>query len=233
MKNRLRRIANALLPYGIQRALFRRSLQKRHGLQSLGPEFDYWISDNNTFEPNCRLGGPAYISGCNFGAFSYAEVGCRVSLTDVGRFCSIGPFSTIGLADHPDHFVSTHPYFYRALPHIGFDLVPEDAHQDLTKTTLGHDVWIGHGAIVKGGVNIGHGAIVGAGSVVTRDVPPYAVVAGVPARVLRYRFDQTTIDALLASRWWDRDISWLQRNADNLLDIKAFLAALEQDGSGR
>ncbi|WP_255733571.1 CatB-related O-acetyltransferase [Ruegeria sp. Ofav3-42] len=216
------------MPHGVRRALLRQRLRKRHGLRSLGPEFDYWIADNNTFETGCRLGGPAYVSGSSFGAFSYVEVGCRVSLTDIGRFCSIGPFSTIGLADHPDHFVSTHPYFYRSLPHIGYDLVTEDAHQDITKTTLGHDVWIGHGVIVKGGVNIGHGAIIGAGSVVTRDVPPYAVVAGVPARVLRYRFDEPTIDALLASRWWDRDLEWLKRNADKLRDVEAFLAALEQ-----
>ena len=219
------------MPYGVRRMLFRRRLQHRHGLRSLGPEFDYWIADNNKFETGCRLGGPAYISGSSFGAYSYVEIGCRVSLTDVGRFCSIGPYSAIGLAEHPESYVSTHPYFYRFLPHIGYDLVPEDQHQDLIRTTLGHDVWIGHGAIIKGGVSIGHGAIVGAGSIVTRDVPPYAVVVGVPARLLRYRFEQSTISALLTSRWWERDLGWLRRNADKLRDIESFLRALELEES--
>ena len=230
MSSRLSRILIRLIPSGAKRALMRRSLKRRHGLVSLGPEFDYWISDNNSFERNCRLGGPAYIAGSKFGAYSYVEIGCRVSLADVGRFCSIGPYAVIGTPEHPHSYVSTHPYFYRALPHIGYDLVAEDQHVDLVRTTLGHDVWVGHGAIVKGGVTIGHGAIIGAGAVVTRDVPPYAVVAGVPARLLRYRFERPVINALLDSRWWDRDIDWLRSRADAMRDVQSFLSALNSSG---
>lgn len=228
MSDRIARALRNLMPSGVRRMVQRRRVQRRHGLRSLGPEFDYWIADNNTFESNCRLGGPAYIAGSNFGAYSYVEVGCRVSLADIGRFCSIGPYSVIGTAEHPDSYVSTHPYFYRSLPHIGYDLVTEDQHQDLTRTTVGHDVWIGHGAIIKGGVRIGHGAIIGAGAIVTRDVLPYAVVAGVPARLLRYRFEQRTIDVLLESRWWDRDLDWLRSNADKMRDIEKFIRELER-----
>ncbi|MEM9011056.1 MAG: CatB-related O-acetyltransferase [Pseudomonadota bacterium] len=230
MSGRLGRALGLLVPAGLRRALMRRRLQRRHGLVSLGPEFDYTIADNNTFEEGCRLGGPAYVAGSSFGAYSYVEVGCRVSLTDIGRFCSIGPYSVIGMPEHPHTYVSTHPYFYRSLRHIGYDRVAEDQHVDLTRTTLGHDVWIGHGAIVKSGVEIGHGAIIGAGAVVTRDVPPYAVVAGVPARVLRYRFDPPVIEALLASRWWERDLDWLRRHSDDMRDVDAMLRALEASG---
>jgi acetyltransferase-like isoleucine patch superfamily enzyme len=228
MSSRLFYVLGTFLPSGARRALMRYRLQKRHGLRSLGPEFDYWISDNNSFESNCRLGGPAYINGCNFGSYSYAEVGCRISLTDVGRFCSIGPYCAIGITEHPDNFVSTHPYFYLSLPHIGYDLVSEHQHQDHTRTTIGHDVWIGHGAIVKQGVNIGNGAIVGAGAVVTRDIPPYAVVAGVPAKFLRHRFELPIVERLLASRWWDRDVDWLRLQADKMLDVHTFLREVER-----
>lgn len=227
MNNRVKQVLSNLMPSGARRVLQRRSLQKKHGLRSLGPEFDYWIADNNIFGSNCRLGGPAYVAGSSLGDYSYIEVGCRVSMTDIGRFCSIGPYSAIGLAEHPDDYVSTHPYFYRSLPHIGYDLVRKDQHQDLIRTKLGHDVWIGHGAIVKGGVNIGHGAIVGAGAVVTQDVLPYAVVAGVPARLLRYRFEPRIVDALLESRWWDRDLDWLRKHVNEMRDIEAFMRALE------
>jgi acetyltransferase-like isoleucine patch superfamily enzyme len=117
------------------------------------------------------------------------------------------------------------------LPHIGYDLVPEDQHEDLTRTILGHDVWVGHGAIVKGGISIGHGSIIGAGAVVTHDVPPYAVVAGVPARLLRYRFEPQIIDTLLASRWWERDLEWLRSHAAEMRDVEAFVRALEASKS--
>jgi acetyltransferase-like isoleucine patch superfamily enzyme len=226
MKKRTLKALASLLPSSLRRLGRRQFLKRRFGLHSLGPEFDYQIASNNTFEPNCRLGGPVYIAGSSFGAFSYVEVGCRISLADVGRFCSIGPWSVIGLAEHPYNFVSTHPIFYRSLPHLGYDFFTENQHQELARTALGHDVWVGHGAIIKGGVNIGHGAIVGAGAIVTRDVPAYAVVAGIPAKVLRYRFEEGIVDELLASCWWDRDPDWLRHHAHEMKNVEAFLKLL-------
>ncbi|WP_312856536.1 CatB-related O-acetyltransferase [Phytoactinopolyspora halotolerans] len=203
--------------------LSRRRLRRQFGLRSLGPDFGYGIAENTAFEPNCRIGGPAYIAGSHIGAFTYIEVGSRISLTDVGRFCSIAPYCIIGLAEHPTDFVSTHPAFYRHLPAYGWDLVAEDQHHELTRTTVGSDVWIGAGAVVKGGVTIGHGAIIGAGAVVTRDVPPYAIVGGVPAQIIRYRFDPAQINDLLESRWWERDLNWLRTHAADMRDVAKFI----------
>lgn len=118
----------------------------------------------------------------------------------IGAFCSIGPDVLIfGQADHRTDLPSSFPF--RALL-----FRPEAQNTDAVTrggVTIGNDVWIGARAIILSGVTIGDGAVIGAGAVVPRDVPPYAVVAGNPARLIRYRFDETTIAALLALRWWD------------------------------
>lgn len=215
----------------LPRALERRRLRRRHGLASLGPEFDYHLPDSTTFEPHCRLGGPAFIAGCTIGAFTYIEVGCRLSLTDVGRFCSIAPYTIIGMAEHPvATFVATHPAFYRHAPAYGYDFVDRDHHTELARTRIGNDVWIGAGACVRTGVTIGDGAVVGAGSVVTRDVPPYAIVVGAPARVVRHRFDEATVDLLTRTRWWDREIEWLREHAEQMRDVEAFSRLMDELG---
>ncbi|PWG02099.1 acetyltransferase [Sphingosinicella humi] len=95
----------------------------------------------------------------------------------------------------------------------------------MPRTVVGNDVWIGHGAKVRAGVRIGHGAVIGMGAVVTRDVGPYSVVAGNPARELRRRFDEGTIELLLKSAWWDFDDHHLTEAAKNFPDPKAFIRA--------
>lgn len=231
--SRGRRLAVALLPSGITRLARRRRLVRRHGLARVGPDFDYWIADNNHFEEHCGLGGPVYISGSTIGAWTYVEVGSRISQADIGRFCSIAPYSVVGMAEHPTTgFVSTHPAFYRHAPGNGWDLVDRDLHQELQRTRVGNDVWIGVGACVRGGLTIGDGAIVGAGAVVTRDVEPYEVVGGVPARTIRYRFDETTRQALLESRWWEHDADWLRQHAHDLRDVDAFLERHREAATG-
>jgi acetyltransferase-like isoleucine patch superfamily enzyme len=91
------------------------------------------------------------------------------------------------------------------------------------KCTIGHDVWIGHGAIIMPGVTIGHGAIVGSGAVVTKNIPPYAIAVGVPAKVIKYRFDEPTIQALLSIEWWNWDRATLEKNFKAFNDVEAFI----------
>lgn len=130
----------------------------------------------------------------------------RISNAKIGRYCSIGFESIIGLGTHPSTYLSTHPAFYSAAKQSGISFVTESSYSEYQSIDIGNDVWIGARAIVLGGVSIGDGAIVAAGAVVTKDVPPYAIVGGVPARLLRYRFSEEVIEELLDWKWWNSSV---------------------------
>jgi len=167
------------------------------------------------FEPPCSLKWMNVSHSLHLGAFSYAVsgfyLGCRI-----GRYCSFGEQVQIGRHPHPMHWVSTSPFFYGSYQSIldmglpsGVELNPSNDFKKTTRhvvaklTTIGNDVWIGHGAFILPGVTIGDGAVIAAMSVVTKDVPPYSVVAGSPARVKKFRFPEEQVKELLESKWWD------------------------------
>ena len=131
-----------------------------------------------------------------------------------GRYCSVARGVRYFPRNHPLDRLSTHALFYDR--RLG--LVADDRLDDRgPKLAVGGDVWIGTGVLITGGCReIGDGAVVGAGAVVTRDVPPFAVVGGNPAKVIRYRFDERTRDRLLAARWWDRPLSAVAAHLDDL-----------------
>lgn len=126
---------------------------------------------------------------------------CSNNVT-IGKYCSIADFVSIGLGKHPTDMLSTHPFIYINDERYNIGNIPlsYDAHP---KTVIGNDVWIGFGAKIMDGITINDGAIIGTGAVVTKDVPAYAIVAGIPAKLLRYRFPQNIIDELLELKWWD------------------------------
>ena len=153
---------------------------------------------------------------------SFCGYDCTILNTDIGPFVSIANRVSIGGVAHPVHFVSTSPVF---LSHKD-SVKTKFAHHDylpLLRTKIGADVWIGEGAFIKAGVCIGHGAIIGMGAVVTRDVPAYAVVAGSPARLIKYRFGESVVNDLLHSRWWDWPDERLHKFGSVMHDPEAFL----------
>ena len=116
----------------------------------------------------------------------------------IGSYCSISWDVTIGAVSHPLEYVSSHAFLYRKQ----FGIVDEDKIFEAKGTIIGNDVWIGCGSIIMDGITIGDGAVIGAGSVVTKDVLPYSIIAGVPAKLIRKRFDNEIITGLLDSQWW-------------------------------
>lgn len=117
----------------------------------------------------------------------------------IGSFCSIANEVKIGVSEHPTHFLSTSPYFYKKL---GFREMDKEMNF-VKEVVIGNDVWIGQSAFIKGGVTIGDGAVIGAYAVVTKDVPPYAIVGGSPAKIIKYRFSEEIRKELLVLKWWD------------------------------
>lgn len=143
------------------------------------------------------------IFSSSIGDFSYVGSESRIQYTHIGKFCSIGPEVRIGLGKHPTHFKSTHPAFYDKDSSY-YGIMPEytNPNPEYETITIGNDVWIGCRAMVLDGVTIGDGAIIAAGAVVTKDVPPYAIVGGVPAKIIKFRFQPNEIQKLLESKWW-------------------------------
>lgn len=144
----------------------------------------------------------------------YSYIGNSTSLmcVDVGKYCSIADKCAIGLANHTLFNLSTSPLFTSKVNGTGSSWVNIQNSTDYKKTTIGNDVWIGTRVIILGGVSVGDGAVIGAGSIVTKDVPPYAIVAGVPARIIRFRFSQDVIDKLLEVKWWNLSEDILKQN---------------------
>jgi acetyltransferase-like isoleucine patch superfamily enzyme len=188
------------------------------------------IEKSATLEAPVRLYGSAKIAkNVKVGRFSYLNTRSTLhSGTSIGRYCSIGKNVEVGPFDHPMDSLSTSPVSYNA--HLHF---PEERDW-FVRTTLkrakgvviGNDVWIGSNTIIKRGLTIGHGAIIGAASIVTKDVAPYAIVAGVPAREIRKRFDEATIARLLALQWWDMPVEVVGQLSFD--DLEACLDALER-----
>jgi acetyltransferase-like isoleucine patch superfamily enzyme len=159
---------------------------------------------------------------------SFVGYDCDVLCADIGAFTSIANCVVIGGGRHPMEWVGMSPVFYKGRDSVKAKF-SEYEREPNKWVSIGNDVWIGHSAIVLPGVNIGDGAVVGAGAIITKDVPAYAIVAGNPARLLRYRFDKEIIARLLAIQWWNLEEDMLRRLAVDIRDVPSFLQRAETE----
>ena len=176
-----------------------------------------------TMGRHTQLNPPYILHNVAIGDYTYLSRHALVANTTIGKFCSIGPNLCCGQGLHPTAGVSTHPMFYSPAKQNGVTLSPEPQFTETKQTNIGNDVYIGANVFILDGVTIGDGAVIGAGAVVTRDIPPYAIAVGVPAHVIKYRFDPDTIQALLQRQWWNAPDSQLPEVAQHFWDIQAFL----------
>lgn len=189
-----------------------------------------------TFGAYVEIGRGTRLAHSHFDDYAYCDRVCDLANTTVGKFSNIAAFVRIGATDHPMDKASLHHFHYRSGDY--FDNTERDdawfAHRQSRRTVLGHDTWIGHGAQIRPEVTIGHGAVVAGGAIVTKDVPPYMIVAGIPAVPLRARFAPNVADRLMALAWWDWPHDALRTALEDFrsLSAEAFLERYEGAAKG-
>ena len=152
--------------------------------------------------PKAKVWEHCKLFHSSLGDYSYVGKHSSLVYAEVGKFCSIASNTSIGMGTHTLKKLSTSPVFTEAKNGTGQKWVMRTEVEPFRKVKVGNDVWIGTHAMVMGGVTIGNGAVVGAGAVVTKDVPPFAIVGGVPAKIIRYRFPKDVVDEVLKHEWW-------------------------------
>lgn len=190
-----------------------------HPRYSLTPSF----TNNSVISQTARISIPCQLKYTKVGPFSYIAAGAKISYTRIGKFCSIGPDLRCGWGVHPLDGISSHPMFYSTMRQNGMTLSQRNKTVERVPIEIGNDVFIGMNVTILDGVTIGDGAVVGAGCVVSKDVPPYAVVVGCPMRILRYRFPEETVAALLKIRWWDWPDDKLREVEEMFSDVEGFI----------
>lgn len=178
---------------------------------------------NARFGAWCEVGQGSRVLNSAFEDYAYCDRLSDIANTTVGKFANIAAMTRIGPTDHPYDHASLHHFLYRSSSY--WDDAEDDpayfAARASRRTVIGPDTWIGHGAIIKPDVTIGAGAIIASGAVVTRDVPPYMIVAGLPAMPLRPRFAPGIADRLMALAWWDWDHQRLRAALADFRSLKA------------
>lgn len=191
------------------------------------------IAISSVFEGKNLIGKQTMFDGI-LGRGSYIGSNAQIVRAKIGRYCSIANNVVIASGSHPMSYVSQHPMFYSIGKQNGYTYIDKQCFEErvyLDKENrfdviIGNDVWIGNRAIILGNIEIGDGAVIGAGAIVTKNVPPYAVVVGVPARILKYRFNNEIIKELLNDKWWNKSEEWLVENAYMFKDVDLYMSKI-------
>lgn len=192
---------------------------------------DGCLITETTFGAYVEIGMGSRISNSEIGDYSYCDRYADIANATVGKFANIASFSRIGATDHPLDTASCHHFLYRSNDY--WNDAPLDAEffarRKSRRAVIGHDTWIGHGAMIKPEVTLGDGAVVASGAIVTRDVEPYTIVAGAPAKVLRLRQPRDIAERLIALAWWDWGHAELRTTLDDFrhMSAQAFLEKYE------
>ncbi|AHD10808.1 LbetaH domain-containing protein [Phaeobacter gallaeciensis] len=186
---------------------------------------------NSEFGAFVEIGADSRVLNSQFGDYSYCDRNCDIANARIGKFSNIASTTRIGATDHPLQKASLHHFLYRS-SHYWEDIEDDAAwfdHRASRLAHIGHDTWIGHGALIKPEVTIGHGAVVAAGAVVTKDVAPYTIVGGNTARLIRRRYSESVADRMMALAWWNWDHARLRATVPDfrLLCAEAFLEKYE------
>ena len=187
------------------------------------------------FEGENKIGAHSKFYDSSLGFGSYMGDHNLFQNALFGKYCSVGSNVRLIVSNHPiENVISTHPAFYsnryNTFTYVDAPLVEEILYTERGYSLeVGNDVWIGDNVLIKGGTTIGDGAVIAMGAVVVKDVPPYAVVGGVPARIIRYRFSPEDIEKLTELGWWDKPQDWIRQNAKYFNDAASFLKERDCD----
>ena len=189
-----------------------------------------YLYKGTKLEGRACIGDKAELAGVSVGYSTYIGHGSFISNTKIGRYtCIAGLETAIGRHPVKGENISIHPAFYSNVKQYGYSYVDDTSFEEAKypeegyNIVIGNDVWIGRGVMITDGVTIGDGAVIGARSLVTADIEPYAIYAGVPAKKIGSRFDDETIDKLIKLCWWDKDRDWIKEHAKEFADPEAFL----------
>ncbi len=187
----------------------------------LHPDCD--VTEDCTFGAYVELGRGTRMAHSSMGDYAYCDRYADIANAEIGKFANIASYVRIGATDHPMDKASQHHFHYRSADY--FDDAEHDAawfaHRRSRRARIGHDTWLGHGAQVRPEITIGHGAVVAGGAIVTKDVPPYMIVAGIPATPLRARYDDKTAERMMALAWWDWPHDALRAALEDFRTLKA------------
>jgi acetyltransferase-like isoleucine patch superfamily enzyme len=176
------------------------------------------INSDCALKDKCHVLENSILNNTEVDRFSYVGRNCLIQNAKIGSFCSIANDVIIGLGKHPLSYFSTSPLFYKKRNTFNYPIVKQDLEFDEYELiSIGSDVWIGARAIILDGVEIGHGAIIAANSLVNKNVPPYSIVGGIPAKVIKYRFTDEIIEKLLHEKWWEWEIHRIIREMPEVI----------------